>query len=251
MENITKFIDNSKKFLVKHSPEILTGLGISSMIFSTILAVKATPKAIKKMDKLEKDSNEDVKIKDTIKAVWLDYMPAAGFCLSGIVLIVCGCKISSKRSAALATAYAVSERTLRTYKDKVIETIGEKKEQDIQQKVSQVEIDKNPPENTKIFITKKGDTLIKDNFSGRYFKGDLDSIRKSINELNKRMFNENYISLNEYYLNIGLETIEDGYQLGWNIEKGLIDINIDACLTSDEEPCLCISFNKMPEPNFA
>ena len=33
-------------FFVKNAPQILTGIGISGMIGSTVLAVKATPKAL-------------------------------------------------------------------------------------------------------------------------------------------------------------------------------------------------------------
>ena len=32
--------------LQKHSPEILTGIGIAGMVTTTILAVRATPKAV-------------------------------------------------------------------------------------------------------------------------------------------------------------------------------------------------------------
>ena len=37
---------NLKMSFTKHAPEILTGVGITGMITSTILAVKGTPKAI-------------------------------------------------------------------------------------------------------------------------------------------------------------------------------------------------------------
>ena len=46
-------ITTSKKFISKHSPEILTGLGLASMVTSTILAVKATPKAVELIQKEE------------------------------------------------------------------------------------------------------------------------------------------------------------------------------------------------------
>ena len=48
--NKTKFvglIKSLEKILIKHSPEILTGIGIAGAITSTVLAVKATPKAIR------------------------------------------------------------------------------------------------------------------------------------------------------------------------------------------------------------
>ena len=41
--------------LSKHSPEILTGIGIAGMITTVVLAVKATPKAINLIEEKKKD----------------------------------------------------------------------------------------------------------------------------------------------------------------------------------------------------
>lgn len=268
MNKFDNFINSTKNYISKHSPEILTGLGISSMIASTVFAIKATPKAMILLGnasrekeqvelKIYADNEEYVassygklSVRESVKAVWKEYIPAASFGIGGIILLISACKINSKRGAALATAYAVSQKTLMTYRDKVIETIGEKKEKEIQQKIKQDEINKDESDNKLVILSSKGNTLFKDEYSGRYFKGDLEQIRKSINELNRSMFSQNYVSLNEYYTKIGLEPVKDGYQLGWNIERGYIDIDIDACLTKDEEACICISFVRSPEPNF-
>ena len=43
--NVTKYFKMVKRFVSKRSPEILTGIGIASMVTTTVLAVKATPKA--------------------------------------------------------------------------------------------------------------------------------------------------------------------------------------------------------------
>ena len=45
--NLTEFIDATKQVVSKHSPEILTGIGIGGMIVSTVLAVQSTPKAMR------------------------------------------------------------------------------------------------------------------------------------------------------------------------------------------------------------
>ena len=43
---ISKALRNMEDALRKHSPEILTGIGIAGMITATVLAVRATPKAL-------------------------------------------------------------------------------------------------------------------------------------------------------------------------------------------------------------
>ena len=40
-------VNKTKYFIGKHSPEILTGLGITGMLTSTVLAVTSTPKALR------------------------------------------------------------------------------------------------------------------------------------------------------------------------------------------------------------
>lgn len=45
-KSVTKFIKTVKRGFGKRSPEILLGIGIASGITATVLAVKATPKAL-------------------------------------------------------------------------------------------------------------------------------------------------------------------------------------------------------------
>ena len=255
---ISTFINGTKNYISKHSPEILTGLGVSSMITSTILAVKATPKAVIKIKKerfkrnLHSNSDKEVELsyKDMIKLTWKDYLPAVSFGITGIIFIGCACNINSKRSAALASAYALSERTLSTYRNKVIETIGERKEKEIKRKVSQDEIDKNPPQSTQVIITSKGNTLMRDTLSGRYFRSDLDTIKKALNVINRTMTYENYISLNQFYSAIGLDNVKNGDHIGWNIDDGLIELDYNACIADNDEPCICIDYSRVPKANF-
>ena len=248
-DRISNIISKSKATISKYSPEILTGLGLISMVGSTVLAVKATPKAIKIIQNKEQKENKKLKNMDIIKETWKEYIPSLSLSLGGITCIICGCRINTSRGAALATAYAISEKTLSTYRDKVIETIGERKEKSIRQQIQQDNIDKNPPVESKIIITQKGNTLIKDEYSGRYFRSDLDAIRKASNELNKQMLHNDYISLNQWYTSIGLEVIKDGHRLGWNIAQGLLELDFDTCLVGDE-PCIIMEYSRYPEPGY-
>ena len=245
---IHTILKNTKTFVGKYSPEILTGLGIFCMIGSTISAIQSTPKAVKILEENKKDDKKFT-IYEKAKLTWKEYIPTLSLGLSGTILLSYGCHIGVKRGAALATAYAVSEKTLRTYRDKVIETIGERKEKEIRQKINQDEIANNPPVESKVIITQKGNTLIKDEYSGRYFRSDLDTIRKASNELNRKMLHDNYISLNQWYNAIGLEIIKDGHRLGWNIDKGLIELDFDTCLVGDE-PCITMEYSRLPEPGY-
>ena len=53
-----KFARGVKLALAKHGPEILTGIGISGMVTTTILAVRATPKALELIKEAEEERDE-------------------------------------------------------------------------------------------------------------------------------------------------------------------------------------------------
>jgi len=233
--------------ITKHSPEILTGIGIAGMITTTIMAVRATPKAIKLIEERKEENDVDKLTPiELIKTTWKCYIPAA---ITGGLSIVCligASSVNARRNAALATAYTLSESALKEYQEKVIETIGEKKEQTVRDAIAKDKIDRNPVSSKEIIITEKGNTLCYDSISGRYFKSDIDKLKKVENELNRRMRDETYISLNEFYYEIGLNPISIGDDIGWNIDRGYIELNFSSQLTDDGNPCLVIDYQVAP-----
>ena len=246
---ITEFFKSTRTFLGKHSPEILTGIGITGMISTTILAVKATPKAMKLIDIKKKELDTDeLTVIETVKTAWKPYIPAMLVGLASTTCLIGASSTNYKRNAALASAYALSERTLTRYRDKVIDTIGERKEQQIREKIAQDEIDEKKLSNSQVIVTSNGETLCMDTMSGRYFKSDIETIKQAVNKLNRRLVYENYISLNEFYGEIGLDDVKNGTLLGWNIDSGLIEPTFSTCLADNGQPCLVIDF--MVEPRY-
>lgn len=255
-EKLTKFIRTSKRFLGKHSPEILTGIGVTGMITSTVLAVTATPKALQLIEErnaIEFEKDEDfirLGVVETVKTAWKPYIPAALLCVASATCIIGASAVNKKRNAALATAYAISERTLIKYRDKVIETIGEKKEKEVREKIAQDDVDKHKVSTSQVIITSKGNTLFRDGVSGRYFRSDLDKITKVVNELNRRMNYENYISLDDFYSELGLDSTSNSAYLGWNLDDGHIELDISTCLAENDEPCIVINYMVAPRYEF-
>lgn len=244
---ITNVIKTTRKFIGKHSPEILTGIGITGMITTTVLAVKATPKALELIEeKKEELQVNKLNAVETVRTAWRPYIPAAILCVTSSACLIGASTVNYKRNAALATAYAISERTLTTYRDKVIETIGEKKEKEVRNKVAQDEVNKKQISSSQVIITAGGNTLCMDSISGRTFRSSMDKIQKVVNELNRRMNYENYISLDEFYSEVGLESTKNSSYLGWNLDDGLIDIKFDSCLAENGEPCLYVDYRVAP-----
>ena len=250
--NITNIIKGIKASISRHSPEILTGIGIAGMVTTTILAVKATPKAIKLIEAEKRAKHVDaLSPVDTVKTVWKCYIPAAMTGASSIACLIGSNAINAKRNAALTTVYTLSEMARNEYKEKVIETIGEKKERTIKEKVDAERIKRDPVSKKEVIITKKGTTLCYDHVFGRYFKSDIDIINRAMNKINREIVINMYASLNDFYAELGLSPVEMGYDLGWNIDDGTIEIEPSSQLADDGTPCLVIDYSVSPKYNYS
>lgn len=266
--DFSRIAKSVKVGLHKHSPEILTGIGIAGMITTTVLAVRATPKALILIEEEKRRQNSELleeankkgsnkcdkvdKLKpiEIIRTTWVCYIPAT---ITGALSVVCLVGASSvhiRRNAALAAAYSLSESTLKEYQEKVIETIGEKKEQEIRDAIAKDKLQRDPVVNKEVIITGRGETLCYDTITSRYFKCDIEKLRRVENELNKRLISEMYISLNEFYYEIGLRSTDIGDDLGWNLADGFINLEFSSQLAEDETPCLVIGYRVAPRYDF-
>lgn len=250
--NFTGFATDVKHFVNKRSPEILTGIGIAGMITTTVLAVKATPKAMELIEERKtQEWTDKLSPLEVVKVAWKPYIPAI---VTGVVSTFCligASSVNSKRNAALATAYKLSETALTEYREKVIETIGEKKEQAVRDKVAEERVKKNPVSKNEVIVTNTGKTLCFDPISARYFYSSIEKIKRAENELNKEMLHafSGYVSLNDFYDEIGLDHTSVGDDLGWNTDK-LIDINFSSQLNDNGEPSVVLDYAVAPNYNY-
>ena len=253
--NMTALVKSICRSISNHSPEILTGFGIAGMITTTVLAVKATPKALSlienKKEELDLTESEKLRPIETIKATWKCYIPAMVTGVSSVACLVGASSVNARRNAALATAYNLSATALSEYKEKVLETVGEKKEQIIRNKVAEDKVNKEPVNQSAIIVSGNGNTRCFDTITKRRFTSDIETIRRIVNELNRRMVNgDDYISLNEFYYELGLDGTKIGDELGWNVTTGLIDLDFSAQLDTDGVPCIVIDYMIAPKRGY-
>lgn len=250
--NVSKLIKGVQAFTTKHSPEILTGIGIAGMVTTTILAVRETPKALMCInDAAYEKKDYELTTAEKIKACWKCYVPAA---VTGAVSVAClvgASSVNLRRNAALATAYKLSETALTEYREKVIETVGEKKERLVRENIDKDHLEKNPVTNNNVIVTGNGDTLCYDSLFGRYFNSDIDKIKRAINELNRELIMDNYVSLNDFYDRLDLDHIEIGDDLGWNVDDGLIDVDFGSQLASNGRPCITLNYTIAPRYGYS
>ena len=264
--NVMKYFKMVKTFTKKHSPEILTGIGIAGMVTTTVLAVKATPKALELIEEEKREQNRKLlkeaeesgaedcgqvtKLKpiEVVKVAWKPYVPAMLLGAGSIACLIGANSVHARRQAALYSAYKLSETALTEYKDKVIETVGEEKEKEIRDKVAKEKVEQNPVSKTEIFMTGRGESLFYDPLSDRYFKSDMETIRKIVNDLNYAMGcgSEMYVSLSQLYDELGLKHTSISDEIGWNIKDGLLEADFSTQLTDDGRPCIVLDWLKVP-----
>lgn len=251
----------------KHSPEILIGLGIASAITSTVLAVKATPKALQLIKEEEKikarkynAEHDELDIAaeslslskpEMIKVTWKCYIPAAISGAASVAFLLGSNSVHAKRNAAIATAYKLSETALTDYKKEVIETIGEEKAKLIQDKVAQKHVDEHPVSNNQVIIAGSGKQLCFDSISGRYFESDIQTLRAAVNTINETMVYEMYASLGDFYNEIGLPPTTLSDELGWNLDDGQLEISYGSAISDDGRPCITLDYHVAPRYDFS
>lgn len=231
----------------KHSPEILVGLGIAGAASSVVFAIKATPKAIIQLDGKKKELGvEKLEAKEIIKTAAPVYIPTAVSFAVSAACIIGASSVNARRNAALTAAYTLSESTLRTYRDKVLETVGEDKEREIRQSVAIEQQKKAPEEKAVIVNSSAGQMKCFDSLSGRYFAATRNQIDKAVNEFNRQLRDDMRISLNEWYDLIGLDQNKLGDMLGWDIDRGYIETCYASRLDDEGTPCLVVNYVEPP-----
>lgn len=115
---------------------ILTCLSSIGVITTTVLAIKATPKAARLCEELQ-DEKEDPPSKiEYVKVAWRCYIPTL---VAGASTIACifGANILNKQSqAAIMSAYALIDSSYKGYKKKVKELYGDSVDTNVKSEIA-------------------------------------------------------------------------------------------------------------------
>ena len=244
---MNKLVNQLKRFLNRNSSTILTCLGGAGVVVTSVLAVKATPKALKLLETAKEKKGDKLTSFEIIRTVGQIYIPAV---LMGASTIACifGANILSKHNqAALMSAYALLDNSYKEYKKKVIELYGE--EADLEIKTS---IAKDKYEETDIEV-KDDKKLFYDFYSGRYFESTDEIVRKAEYDLNRELSIMGYASLNDFYDLLKIKKIDGGDDLGWSDAKNFeyycqswIDFAHEKVVMDDGLECCIIHIQSEP-----
>lgn len=234
--NISSLLTNVVKQAKIHSPEILTALGVTGLFTTSYLTAKAAVEVAR-----DEDADPHASNKEKVQRYWKLYVPAG---ISGVLTVGCiigSSHASGRRTAAAVTAFSVTEKAFSEYKEKVVEQIGKNKEQKIRDEIVETKVIQNPPRQD-VVIAGTGHILCCEMYTGRYFRSDMEALRKAQNDINSKIVHEVYVSVEEFYDLIGLDYTSVSNKLGWTSDK-LMELKFSTVLSDKNEPCLAFDYN--------
>lgn len=211
-------------FLNKHSSTILTVVGASGVVATAVLAVRATPKALRLIDEKKNELGENIILYaddepyevfqkgeltplETIKVAWKPYIPSIIVGSATIACIFGSNYLNSKKQASLLSAYSILERSYKEYR-KSITDLNEDEDKKAIHGIAETEFDE------KIEIP-EGEELFFEWHTMTWFTSTLEKVKEA-----ERIFNSHYIQsgiacVNDYFDLLGIPRVDWGYQLGW------------------------------------
>jgi len=231
----------AQKFTTDNSTTILTAIGVTGAVTSAILTGKATVKAVQILDEAQKHpegytdtEHRSLNRNEKFKLIWKLYIPAAGVLTLTCASIICANRIGTRRTAAVASAFALTERAFDEYREKVVQHMGKKEERVVRDEVAQDRVNRSFSEQGPTVIQMTGKVLLHDEYSGRFFEGTVNGVDKAVNEINRQIGSqfEGYATLSDFYDKIGLTNTSLSDEMGWNAKEPL-KIEWTTCTTPD------------------
>lgn len=271
-----------KLVLKKQSPHIFFVAGVAGTVVSTVLACRATLKLSEALEEIENDVSNVKEFRatylqmtpedqgrytrsevnrDTVyvygKAIYKLgrlYAPAIGI---GVVSIgaLTGSHVSlSRRNTSLMAAYAAVSKAYDDYRERVIQELGEDREQSIYQARSKI-VDTNNGDTVEVADPSKWSPYARffDDASPHWEKNSEFNrlyVQCQQNYANEKLRAQGHLFLNEVYDMLGIERSQAGAVVGWvigdkgdnYIDFGMYDV-INAKFINGFERNILLDFN--------
>ena len=238
---MNKLLLTLKMFVRKNGPTILTYVGSVGVVVTSVMAIKATPKAIVLLEDARAEKGDDLTKFEKIMVAGPTYIPTIIVGASTIACVFGANILNQRQQAALMSAYALLDSTYKEYQSKVVDLYSEEADSRVKKEIAK---DKYLGDDKLI----DNDALFYDEFSGRYFESTNAKVLKAEYETNKKISDHGGVCLNDFYRALGLEPTRYGDRLGWSVndlsldfrhEKFILDDGLEGCIiTFVQEPIL-------------
>ena len=252
---IKKMINKVKFNIVKHSPEILMGIGIAGVVTSTVLACRSTLKVkdiledketnmnnVKEVlaegreDYTEEDARKDKTIIMTTTAIRIMklYAPSVIIGAGSIACLLESHNVMRNRNAGLAAALAATTESFKQYRERVTAKYGDEVDKEMRYGIKKEKKEKDGKK-TKEDIVVGCDEKELSGYA-RYFNEsninwtddpqfNMMFLRQNQNWANDKLISQGYLYLNDVYDALGFPKTKAGQVVGWvydpkNNERG-------------------------------
>ena len=207
---MNKWLRSSTVFVKRNASTILTVVGGAGVVATSVMAVKATPKAMMLLEEAKKEKGEELTTLEVVATAGPSYIPAIVTGVSTIACIFGANALNKRQQAALMSAYALLDNTYKDYKRKVEELCGEGSDKEIRRELAKDKYEANS------VAVEEGKQLFYDEFSERYFESTMENVIRAEYELNKKISQWGGANLNEFYEHLDIPQVDYGEFLGWS-----------------------------------
>lgn len=247
-------LHKSKLYLKRSSPTILTCVGAIGVVATAVMAVKATPKALRIIEENTGYDNDGFMFspskKEIIQLTWQCYIPAA---LVGLSTISCifGANILNKHNqTSLVSAYALLNKSYRQYREAANSVYGE----DADSKIK-VQMAKDTYVSADGYSVYSSDLdqesekiLCYDLYSQRYFISTMASVLNAQYHLNRNFSLRGDVSVNEFYEFLGIDKINCGDEIGWSMGDGIMWLDFENSHVEMDDGMVCCVISALCDP---
>lgn len=214
---------NMRLFVKRNASTILTGLGCIGVVATTIMAVKATPKALRLIEEAETKKGEKLTKWEKTRIAVPTYVPSVLIGLSTLACVVGSNILNQKAQASIISAYALLDQSYKDYRRKLKELYGKETDQEI---LNAIVIEKAEDQyiSAEYFATNCDlsteehsirPKIFYDEYSKRFFETTIEQVMTAEYHLNRNYVLRGYSVLNELYDFLGLEPTDAGSIMGW------------------------------------
>lgn len=256
--NVQRIVTKLGRKFKHASPTLLTWVGAGGVVATSILAVRATPKAMKIIAE-NTGYNHDGEMyspskMEIVQLTFKCYIPSALVGASTIVCIFGANVLNKKQQASIASIYAMMDQSYQQYRKAANEVYGEDADSQIRAQVAKdVYFSSDGYAVYDPDIDPSDKVLFYDEFSKQYFTSTMAGVINAQYHLNRNWSLQGEVSVNEYYGFLGIDKLKGGDDIGWTYEfaeEGLmrIDFDISKIEMDDGLECFLISYIHEPIP---
>ena len=236
-----KILKRVGRQLYRSSPTILTVVASIGVIATTITAVQATPKAIKLLKEAE------------------TYIPSVLLGVSTIACIFGANALNQKKQASLMSAYVMLNESYKQYRKSAKTVYGEDADDKIHAEMAKDAMVSSYDWGYQVYNmdmdSESERLLFYDLASKKYFRTTMAAVLNAQYHVNRNLSIKGDCSLNEYLSFLGVEGIDGGDELGWDIsymveEMDCYWLDFDNYKSTLEDSLECIIIDTMAVNKF-